>query len=352
MATRPAITRSTTAPAERHSPGRGPIALGNGLDAVFAHVQLEHPDLPRAWFLRLRVDAVAGGMLHIFAENADQLRYLETRCVAAFNEAAQAVTGRLVTVVFECTQALESQPADGHSQAWKSDEGRTFESFVVGPGNAFAHAAALAVVQAPGRSYNPLFLHGRAGVGKTHLLHAITRGLDPRGGSAGYWSASSWTNDLMTSLERDDAHDFRRRYRSVGALVVDDVDDLNGCDYSQEELFAAVNSLLIAGRQVVVSAACSPVALQGIAERLSSRFASGLVAPLDPPTPETRIAILRRQASLRFIEVSDEVVRFLAASVGGSCHELISALIRTDSLARLAGSPPTVEFAEQAVAGP
>ena len=322
--------------------------LANGLNEVLALVGREHPTLPRAWFARLRSDGLAGGVFQVVTENEAQTQYLERHCAEAFTKAAQAVTGRLVTVRFACDTA--SPPAEPPaSPAGALDPHLTISSFVKCPTNRFAYAASIAVSQTPGQGYNPLYLYGPSGVGKSHLLQGIAHSLcETSSTSCLYLSAKAWTAEVMLALEQDRAEAFRRRHYDLGALLLDDVHLLSGCDHSQDELFLMFNALANGQRQIVLAAKCPPADL-GIAPRLASRFTAGLVAAVDPPPFEGRLAILRRHAARHLIEAPEEVLAHLAEDVAGSCSDLLASLVRLDSLARISQTPITQDLAREVI---
>ncbi len=339
--------------ASRPAPNRPRRSTGEatGLAEILARVQRLHPELSRAWFGCLRAEPIDGGVLRIRAENQAQLRHLTERCLEAFNEASQAATGRLITVRFFC-EAEESvhQPASLALPDKPLNDWMTFGTLVVGPHNEFAHAAAMAVSQGTTAGYNPLFIYGPEGIGKTHLLQAVAHALGGgSGGSTIYRTAEAWTNEWMACLEADRPQSFRSRYRCAGALILDDFQELAEREQSQEELFHTVNALLDARRPIVLAASVAPKQLVGVADRLTSRFAAGLVAAIDEPDLETKQAILRRHANLQSIELPDGVVRFLADAVGACGHQLVASLERCDLLARLRGCPITAAIAEEAV---
>ena len=237
-----------------------------------------------------------------------------------------------------------------HSDVALNDK-YTFENFVVGPSNSLAHAAARAVGDAPSDSYNPLFLHGRVGMGKTHLLQAIChqalRSRRPR--NILYLSSETFVNQFIAAIEKGDVDRFRYKYRSVDILLVDDIHLLAHKDRTQEEFFHTFNSLYNSGRQIVLSSDSPPQAIPALTQRLISRFKWGLEAELEPPGYETRLAILRRKARDRGVEVPEEVLRLLGEQVDTNIRELEGAITKVIGYAQLIHRPIDLDLAHQAL---
>jgi chromosomal replication initiator protein len=229
----------------------------------------------------------------------------------------------------------------------------TFDAFVIGPSNRFAHAAALSVAEAPARSYNPLFVYGGAGLGKTHLLQAIgnyVRENFPRL-RVRYVSTETFMNEFVETLRaKDDMGQFRRRYRECDVLLIDDVQFMDRKESLQEELFHTFNSLYGASKQIVLTSDRPPKAIATLEDRLRSRLLSGLTTDIQPPELETRIAILRTKAEHEGAVVSDEVLDFIASNVRDNIRELEGALIRVTAFASLNRQPLTRETAEVVLA--
>ena len=213
----------------------------------------------------------------------------------------------------------------------------TFENFVPGASNRFAHAAAVAVAEAPAKAYNPLFVYGESGLGKTHLLHAIghyATNLYP-GVRVRYVNSEEFTNDFINSIRDDKASSFQRRYRDVDVLLIDDIQFLQGKVQTQEEFFHTFNTLHNANKQVVITSDLPPKQLAGFEERMRSRFEWGLITDVQPPEPETRIAILRKKAIGERLEVRDDVLEYIASKISTNIRELEGALIRVTAFASL-----------------
>jgi chromosomal replication initiator protein len=213
----------------------------------------------------------------------------------------------------------------------------TFDSFVVGPSNRFTYAASLAVVDSLASSYNPLFIHGGVGLGKTHLMHAIAHGVAQRYPQAKimYISSERFTNQLITAIQNRTTLRFRQMYRSVDILLIDDVHFIAGKESTQEEFFHTFNALHENHKQIVLSSDRSPKNISGLEERLVSRFEWGLVTDVQPPDLETRIAILKKKSEKETIQVPDEVLFYIAEKIKSNIRELEGALIRVVAYARL-----------------
>jgi len=225
----------------------------------------------------------------------------------------------------------------------------TFGSFVVGSCNQFAHAASLAVAESPARAYNPLFLYGGVGLGKTHLLNAIGNSiLEKRPGTRiAYLSSEQFTNEVINSIRYDRMLEFRNKYRGVDALLMDDIQFIAGKERTQEEFFHTFNALYDAHKQIVLSSDRFPKEIPTIEERLRSRFEWGLIADLQVPDLETRIAILRKKSESEKIDLPDEVAQLLAESIRGNVRELEGALIRVGAFSSLTGQAVTAELAKK-----
>ena len=219
----------------------------------------------------------------------------------------------------------------------------TFDQFVIGSGNRFAHAAALAVAELPAHSYNPLFLHGSPGIGKTHLLHAIGNYVELYGSGlrVRYATIEEFTSEFVEAVRVKSTADFKQRFRNADVVLIDDVQFLTGRTRTREEFFHTFNALLDAGRQLVMTSDCAPEDIPGLEDRLTERFRSGLVVELDTPEVAVRRAILTKRARLDDLEVAPEVIAEIADRVTTSVRALEGALIRVVAYASLKGEPAT-----------
>ncbi len=224
----------------------------------------------------------------------------------------------------------------------------TFDTFVIGASNRFANAAAVAVAEAPAKAYNPLFIYGESGLGKTHLLHAIghyARSLYPHV-KVRYVNSEEFTNDFINSIRDDKAANFQRRYRDVDVLLIDDIQFLQGKMQTQEEFFHTFNTLHNANKQVVITSDVAPKLLSGFEERMRSRFEWGLLTDVQPPDLETRIAILRKKAIQEKLSVPADVLEFIASRISTNIRELEGALIRVTAFASLNRQPVDIGLAQ------
>ncbi|WP_432833515.1 chromosomal replication initiator protein DnaA [Dactylosporangium sp. CA-092794] len=225
----------------------------------------------------------------------------------------------------------------------------TFETFVIGSSNRFAHAASVAVAESPAKAYNPLFIYGGSGLGKTHLLHAIGQYATMLGNArfVRYVSTEEFTNDFINSLRDDKTQAFQRRYRDVDILLIDDIQFLETRERTQEEFFHTFNTLHNANKQIVISSDRSPRQLATLEDRLRTRFEWGLLADIQPPDLETRIAILQKKAAQERLFAPPDVLEFIASRIASSIRELEGALIRVTAFANLTRSPVELGLAEE-----
>ena len=227
----------------------------------------------------------------------------------------------------------------------------TFDTFVIGNSNRFAHAASLAVAESPADAYNPLFLYGGVGLGKTHLMHAIGHYMLNANPSIKlvYITSENFTNELISAIQNNRNTEFRERFRNVDVLMVDDIQFIAGRDSTQEEFFHTFNQLHASGKQIIISSDKPPRDIPTLEERLRSRFEWGLIADIQKPDYETRIAILRKKAQAEHIDVSDEIIAFIAEKIESNIRELEGSLTRIIAYASLSGKPITMEVAEEAL---
>lgn len=332
-----------------------PTISDRAWDDILALLRRRWPDLVRPWFRTLQPEQMDRGVLLVRPREMAHFDYLRRHCQEAFREAAQEVLGRLVTVEFAepDTPAVPETPLSfgGDSAQFTLNGDYTFENFITGPCNRLAHAAAVAVAENPGRVYNPLFIHGDVGLGKTHLLQAVCHELRCRhaAGRVLYITCETFTNHYVEAIERGAVHQFRDCYRSVDALVIDDVQFLASRERSREEFFHTFNSLFQSQIQIILSADESPRGIPSLEDRLVSRFNWGLVARIESPCLETRMAILRRKAKTRCAEVPEDVVHYVAAYTNSSIRELEGALTKVLAVSQQYGGRIDLDIAKEAI---
>ncbi len=227
----------------------------------------------------------------------------------------------------------------------------TFNTFVVGSCNQFAHAAALAVAETPSKTYNPLFIYGGVGLGKTHLMCAIGQSIKNhnRHLRLSYISAEKFMNELINAIRYDKTMTFREKYRSIDILLIDDIQFIAGKERTQEEFFHTFNALYDSQKQIVISSDCPPREIPTLEERLHSRFEWGLIADIQPPDLETKVAILRKKAETEQLNLPDNVALFIASKIKSNIRELEGSLVRLTALSSLRGEPITISLAQEAL---
>ncbi len=282
--------------------------------------------------------------------------WIETRHGALLAQEAAAAGFPRLSFRFE-SSAVEKVPAEAVSASSAPAAGRglvlnpryTFDTFVVGSSNQFAHAATRAVAESPSRSYNPLFLYGGVGLGKTHLMHAIAHEILQRSPSMHvfYLSAERFLNELINALRFEKMHEFKHRYRELDVLLMDDIQFIAGKDATQEEFFHTFNALHDAQKQIVVTSDVLPKEIPTLEERLRSRFEWGLVADIQPPDLEMKVAIIRKKAAAEKVEIPNDVALFIAGTVKSNVRELEGRLNRVLAFSSLTGKPLSVELARE-----
>jgi chromosomal replication initiator protein len=345
---------STQSPSPRES------AVRRAQDSVFdptvwqqilTSVRTHHPSLNRVWFDQLLPRQLTNGVIQVIVATPAQLNFCQSQCQQPFTNAAQAITGRLVAVSFHCENLPRGGVFNEGDHLLPLNPDCTFEHFVTGPCNRLAHAASVAVGEQPGRAYNPLFIHGGVGLGKTHLLQAICQKVLERQDDARilYLSCDSFINQFMLAVETGDMHQFRHRYRHVDLLVIDDIHFLTGRERTQEEFFHTFNTLYQQHKQIILSADCPPSEIPELEERLVSRFNWGLVARIEKPCYETRVAILQKKAKMRGLTLPEDVLCYVAAKVENNTRELEGAITKLQGLGLLQQGRIDLDLAKAAL---
>jgi chromosomal replication initiator protein len=334
------------------------------------------PEIYNLWFAALRAASLDEDNLVLEVSNEFCELWLQDNYLSLLNDVLAQVTGQRLEVEFKVRQSdplLKGRPEGSATPSTETSHDRpalkeapaedersnllrelsfnpknTFETFVVGSNNTFAHAAAMAVAQAPGKSYNPLFVYGGVGLGKTHLLHAIGQYVvnHKKGARVSYVSTEKFTNEFIDAIQNNQLVRFRRRYRQTDVFLIDDVQFLAGKERIQEEFFHTFNTLHEARKQIVMTCDRPASEIQGLEQRLVSRFEWGLVTDLQPPDVETRLAILRKKGKFMGVDLPEDIVQFLATRIRTNIRRLEGALVRVTSYASLTGKPLTMDVVE------
>jgi chromosomal replication initiator protein len=312
------------------------------------------PANTRKWFDNLTVLHFDGGLLRIGCPDEATVQFLQDNCRSNFTHAAQQITGHLVTLDFCVDISGKIKRKDQrHQPSLRLHPDYTFENFVVGPSNRLAHASCVAVSQSPGNTYNPLFVYGSSGLGKTHLLHAVCFEAQRRLNNAiiQFLSCEDFVNKFIRAIEEGNLAGFQSQFRTVDALIIDDVQFLREREHSQEEFFHTFNALYNNGKQIILSADSAPGKIPSLEERLISRFNWGLVTRIDPPSYETRVAIVQKKAHVRGLNISDEIAGYIARKVHANIRELEGALTTIYAVATTTGRNIDLELAQTALEG-
>lgn len=313
------------------------------------------------WLSSTRLLDIEGDTLIIGVPNEFAKDWLESRYAPLIRSTVQSIIGQSMNlrfVIFSIKEVSTDVPepktpiiskVETHPHNLNSKY--TFDTFVIGNSNRFAHAAALAVAESPARSYNPLFIYGGVGLGKTHLMHAIGNFVLQRSPNTRilYVSSEKFTNELIESIRDKNPIEFRNHYRNVDILLIDDIQFLAGKEGTQEEFFHTFNALHEANKQIIISSDRPPKEIPTLEDRLRSRFEWGLITDIQAPDLETRIAILRKKAKVENLQVSNEVMVYIGDKIQSNIRELEGALIRVMAYASLTSSPITVEIAAEAL---
>lgn len=334
---------------------------------VLAQLQM---DMPRAsfdtWVRDTRPVGYENGMLTVGVRNAYARDWLDSRLATTVNKLLIDTLNSKVSVKFIVSQADENLASSADLETASSsivitppepkprhvtlNPRYTFDTYVVGSGNRLAHAACQAVAEKPARAYNPLFLYGGVGLGKTHLLHAIGNACHASGLNVLYVSSEEFTNDMINAIRSHTTQAFREKYRSADVLLIDDIQFIAGKESTQEEFFHTFNTLHGQDKQIIVSSDRPPKSLVTLEERLRSRFEWGLTADIQAPDLETRLAILRSKAERTGRNISDEILESIAQRVQSNIRELEGALNRIIAYADLSGASLTPNLVEVALA--
>jgi chromosomal replication initiator protein len=307
-----------------------------------------------SWVSHSTFRQLAGATLHVSVPNAESKAWLETEYADHVASAIRKLSLPVQTVLYEFASAFRQNGGDSERDEPESPVSQlnprfTFDTFVVGACNQFAHAAARSVATNPSRSYNPLFLYGGVGMGKTHLMHAIGRAL--MSNSAGmrilYTSSERFTNEVVSGIRMERMPQLRQRYRSADVLLIDDIQLLGNKERTQEEFFHTFNELHDNQKQIVISSDSPPKDIPGLLERLRSRFEWGLMADIQPPDLETKMAILDKKAEIEGFRLPEDVRTFIATKTKSNVRELEGALVKLVAYSSLTGAAINLPMAQQ-----
>jgi chromosomal replication initiator protein len=328
-------------------------------DQVLARIETKvNSHIFVTWFKPTSFVADNGALLHVRVPNTMFSSWLKKHYSVVLDEALAEVNRRGCAVSFvtdeaekpsEVTEETTADADDIDVQPGGLAPRYSFDSFIVGPSNQFAHAATRAVAEAPSRSYNPLFIYGGVGLGKTHLMHAIGHYVltHLKSLKLTYISSERFMNEMINAVRYDRILDFRERYRSVDVLLVDDIQFIAGKEGTQNEFFHTFNALYDSQKQIVISSDCPPHEIPSLEERLRSRFEWGLIADIQPPDLETKVAILKRKAEAEGIPLPDNVAIYIAGKIKSNIRELEGSLIRLIAYASLTGREISLSLAQE-----
>jgi chromosomal replication initiator protein len=303
------------------------------------------------WCKPLRILSISGNSVVLGHTDSFAVNNLKKRYGTLFEAALSEAYGRQMTIQFrQITGDMSFEPVKAEAGDTLNPK-YTFDTFVVGTSNRFAHAASLAVAELPSDAYNPLFLYGGVGLGKTHLMHAIGHYIlsENPGSRLLYITSERFTNDVIDAIQRKNSHALREKLRNVDVLMVDDIQFIAGKTATQEEFFHTFNHLHASGKQIILSSDRPPKDIPTLEERLRSRFEWGLVADIQKPDYETRLAILRKKAQDEHIDVPDEVLSFIADQIRSNIRELEGSLTRVYAQTMVENQPIDMDLAQRAL---
>ena len=334
---------------------------------IIEHLRVEHELLNvsfNTWIKPLKVYDVIDDTAYILVNKDSSVEYIDKKYRLPLMVCIAEITGKEYEIQFvsedddKLNEIHNASIDNGQKKKTKSlaekaglNPKYTFDTFVVGGNNNFAHAASLAVAESPGEVYNPLFLYGGVGLGKTHLMHSIAHHIinnrpDLR---VLYVTSEKFTNELIDSLKHDKNKEFRDKYRNIDVLLIDDIQFIIGKESTQEEFFHTFNELHEAKKQIVISSDKHPREIATLEERLRSRFEWGITADIQPPDYETKMAILKKRAELEHLDINQEVMQYVATNINSNIRELEGALNKIYVFANLEKKPVTLELAENAL---
>src|SRR5262245_10868911 len=303
------------------------------------------------WFKPIYFISKGAGKLTLGVPNALFAEWMRNNYISLIAEAVLEVAGHAFENLFSCPPGQTGGPTQPAVPALppRLDARYTFDSFVVGAGNQFARAAALAVAEQPSKGYNPLYIYGGTGLGKTHLLHAIGNQIMRSGRllRLKYLTTEKFVNDLVNAIRIDKMNDFKDRYRTVDLLLIDDVQFLAGKERTQEEFFHTFNALYQGGRQIVLTSDCAPREIPTLEDRLRSRFEWGLITDIQPPDLETKIAILDKKSAAMGVDLPSDVALYIASKIKSNVRELEGALNRVTAFSSVQHEPITLTLAQK-----